>query len=129
MDHLDGENIQHHQTFHDNSATHVVTQIQYGADAFFIFDRQKTSKREGANAKVEGATNFGSSKVFEAWEVSGNDQADYLSLAESVSDNYECTYYGDFKISNLPRDVQEAEEFVKVTIFVGKSLSLGLRIL
>ncbi|KAK1879479.1 Neoverrucotoxin subunit beta [Dissostichus eleginoides] len=40
MNHLGGENVKHPYVFEKGIATHVVTGILYGAQAFFVFDRE-----------------------------------------------------------------------------------------
>ncbi len=40
MEHLGARNVKHCNVFQEGSATHVVTALLYGAQAFFIFDRE-----------------------------------------------------------------------------------------
>ncbi|KAK2887459.1 hypothetical protein Q8A67_015687 [Cirrhinus molitorella] len=40
MNHLASGNIAHHEVFENDTATHVVTAVLYGADACFVFDRE-----------------------------------------------------------------------------------------
>ncbi|KAI2667888.1 Stonustoxin subunit alpha [Labeo rohita] len=43
MEHLGAGNVKHSNVFQEGSATHVVTALLYGAQAFFIFDREVSS--------------------------------------------------------------------------------------
>ena len=53
--------VQHHHVFDDKTATHVVTGVLYGAEAFFFLDRQVLDLRKSnghlnvlaSNAKCE----------------------------------------------------------------------------
>ncbi|KAJ8404057.1 hypothetical protein AAFF_G00344070 [Aldrovandia affinis] len=40
MKHLGAGNVQHSNIFQEGSATHVVTAVLYGAQAFFVFDQE-----------------------------------------------------------------------------------------
>ncbi|CAF1571857.1 unnamed protein product, partial [Didymodactylos carnosus] len=44
MDHLGKDNLDHSQILDGNVATHVVTGILYGADAYFVFDHSSSSE-------------------------------------------------------------------------------------
>ncbi|KAE9547197.1 hypothetical protein FO519_009591, partial [Halicephalobus sp. NKZ332] len=52
MDHLGTDNIKYRDVFDNGMATHVVTAIEYGADAIFVFDRRESSSE--SCRKVEG---------------------------------------------------------------------------
>ncbi|CAG0892011.1 unnamed protein product [Darwinula stevensoni] len=52
MEQLRTEGIDHPDVFNKDIATHVVTGIQYGADAFFVFDRQITFEEKVLRLKV-----------------------------------------------------------------------------
>uniref|UniRef100_A0A914UR25 SNTX MACPF/CDC-like domain-containing protein n=1 Tax=Plectus sambesii TaxID=2011161 RepID=A0A914UR25_9BILA len=109
MDHLKNEKVEHQ--FEDNIATHVVTQIQYGADAFFLFDRLKAKKTD--KKEISGSVNakYSHAKI---WEVGGGGKFDNKENEEKSEEKYECTYYGDFVMSSFPKNLKEAEEFAQV---------------
>ncbi|CAG0890509.1 unnamed protein product [Darwinula stevensoni] len=53
MEQLATEGIQHPNVFKMDIATHVVTGIEYGADAFFVFDRQVSSNKTAQEVRGE----------------------------------------------------------------------------
>ena len=55
MELLRPEGIDHPFVFEMDIATHVVTGIEYGADAFFVFDRQVSSTE--TNDEMQGNAN------------------------------------------------------------------------
>ncbi|XP_056247151.1 cytolytic toxin-beta-like [Seriola aureovittata] len=56
MSHLAHGQVSHPNVFEDNTATHVVTAILYGAGAYFVFDRESSSEdnKKQAVAKNQG---------------------------------------------------------------------------
>jgi hypothetical protein len=85
-------NIEHENAIQRSHATHVVTRVVYGADAFFIFDRQlQSSESSGTIEGAMKATLDKIAKVGPSVEIKGkiNDEI------ESVMSNFTCTYHGD----------------------------------
>lgn len=73
-------------------ATHVVTEITYGADALFVFDREVN---EGEDLK----------------KISNGMAAQIKNLGKEGHfnrENYDCTYFGDFDLSTTPSTFDEA---------------------
>lgn len=105
MNHLDFKSIQFPDVMDDDHATHVVTQVDYGADAFLVFDRLV---RESENLQ----------------EVHGNMEAIIQKLSSSLKlkdasldlENFDkldtktlqCTFHGDFQLSSNPSTFEEA---------------------
>jgi hypothetical protein len=115
MDHLTLDKIEHQHVLEEKGATHVVTQIQYGADAFFVFDREKKVKRDKSD--FDGSIKGDLSKL--NIPVSGEAKAKYNAKDEDTSETYQCTYYGDFHgLPRLPKDIKEAEELVQELVKV-----------
>jgi hypothetical protein len=112
MDHLSKDKIEHQDVLKNKLATHVVTQIQYGADAFFVFDRQKTSSSDKINiggslkAEVSGLTL--ASRGMKA-------SVDVNERSKNESQNTNCTYYGDCFLSSIPTNIQEARQSLQVS--------------
>ncbi|KAK3887039.1 hypothetical protein Pcinc_008804 [Petrolisthes cinctipes] len=95
--------ITHPQVFDQGFATHVVTGIEYGANAFFVFDRIfKYSESEKAIAVNLEAT----------IKMIGID-ANYNSSDhdEQMDDNMQCRFYGDFA---LPENITTYKDAVKI---------------
>uniref|UniRef100_A0A8C6TBW6 Fibronectin type-III domain-containing protein n=1 Tax=Neogobius melanostomus TaxID=47308 RepID=A0A8C6TBW6_9GOBI len=83
MKHLGRGNVKHPDVFEKDIATHVVTGILYGAQAFFVFDRE-ISKSENKQA------------------MDGNDKSDF--------DKFSCKFYGDFNLNKSPVSFTDAVE-------------------
>jgi len=92
---------------HDG-ATHVVTAIQYGIEAYFVFDRS-CSARE---LKNEVTANMKTS-VAEALKLIGNPDGS-ISVnskpgnSKSKQDRITCQYYGDTPLPRLPLTYEDA---------------------
>ncbi|XP_062284268.1 verrucotoxin subunit beta-like [Scomber scombrus] len=105
MDHLGGGNIKYPHVFQEGVATHVVTAILYGAQAFFVFDRE-VSKDEDHQV-VEG-----NMKSMVKWIpcVKG-DSSIKLNLNDESTANVEkfsCKFHGDFFLDRNPVTYQDA---------------------
>lgn len=103
-------NVQHPRIFDDDTATHVVTGVQYGADAFFVFDRQVTKEEKftDVHGKLE-ATVTG----IPALKVSGHGQVDINDAVKSEVSQFQCKFYGDFLLPENPSTFEEAVKVYK----------------
>ncbi|XP_061587043.1 stonustoxin subunit alpha-like [Cololabis saira] len=101
MDHLGSMK---HESTH-NVATHVVTSILYGADAFFVFDREvsKDEKHDLIQAEFKLAVNDIPNTTIEG-KASGKKENTEKKNAEKFS----CTFYGDFVLAENPLTFQDA---------------------
>ncbi|XP_070582997.1 neoverrucotoxin subunit beta-like [Erythrolamprus reginae] len=82
MSHLGIQNVSYPAVFEQGTATHVVTAILYGAQAFFVFDLQATIKKE----------------------ISNTGQTD-TKLNEEEKENalkFNCKFHGDFSLDQNP---------------------------
>ncbi|XP_038156896.1 stonustoxin subunit alpha-like [Cyprinodon tularosa] len=105
MDHLGGENLKHSDIFRKDLATHVVTAILYGGQAFFVFERD-VSKEENIN-EVQGEFKLALSnvpKVQGEAEGSGKRTNKEIKSAEKFT----CKFYGDFVLKETPTTFQDA---------------------
>ena len=110
MDHLC--DIQFPEVLDDQEATHVVTGLTYGADAFLVFDRS-VSEGESVNnitismeAKITQIPSYiGSAGASSSLKVSGTDKTE--------TDKFRCKFYGDFIPKFNPTTFDEALKFCK----------------
>ena len=90
------------EVFKEDMATHVVTGVVYGADAFFVFD-QKNYDAKTAQSNIE-------LKIRK--HISLDDTSIDCSATEDEGDEGQltCTYYGDAALPRCPATFQEAIE-------------------
>ncbi len=117
MDQLDDSNLNypHLQTSgRIGSATHVVTQIQYGAEATFTFT--KTLCETEDEQEVNGQLKLGAEQFLKC--LKGNVKVGgYLEdIFKGKEKNIECHFQGDFQFPphiQIPTTYEEAIEFAK----------------
>uniref|UniRef100_A0A4W3H7D7 B30.2/SPRY domain-containing protein n=1 Tax=Callorhinchus milii TaxID=7868 RepID=A0A4W3H7D7_CALMI len=103
MNHLGRGNVSYPYVFDQGTATHVVTAVLYGAQAFFVFDRQVTSSESLTD--IQGIMNG----VIEAIKNVGIAGEGSLKLTEnSNTQKLTCTFYGDFALPKNPTTFQDA---------------------
>ncbi|XP_026547403.1 uncharacterized protein LOC113429106, partial [Notechis scutatus] len=103
MSHLGIQNVSYPAVFEHGTATHVVTAILYGAQAFFVFDREVSSTEMVKDIQ-------GSLQVTIKKEISITGQAD-MKLKEEEKENalkFNCTFHGDFSLDKNPVTFQDA---------------------
>ncbi|XP_069585335.1 neoverrucotoxin subunit alpha-like [Ranitomeya imitator] len=101
MDHLCTKNITYHEAFDRGIATHVVTGILYGAQAFFVFDQKVTGSKQVA--EIQGTLKNIALKIA---NITGNVEKKDTET-EKVS-QFSCTFYGDFALEKNPVTYAEA---------------------
>ena len=108
-------------------ATHVVTGVEYGIDAFFVFRRKLGSNEICGDAERAALIEVINKSVFE--------NAELLEAEKQQVNELKCTYYGDICLPQLPTSFQEAIDVFKTyfmcnqeptssTIAVPKKVSL-----
>ncbi|XP_032090673.1 uncharacterized protein LOC116520539 [Thamnophis elegans] len=103
MSQLGIQNVSYPAVFEQGTATHVVTAILYGAQAFFVFDRE-VSSMETVKYIQE------SLQVTIKKEISITGQAD-MKLNEEEKENvlkFNCKFHGDFSLDKNPVTFQDA---------------------
>ena len=95
------------EVFDKNMATHVVTGVMYGADAFFVFD-QSVSKDQDLK-KVQGNIGLKIQKLLSFCSSSSIEgEASLLAKDEADEKKLICTFYGDVVLPSHPTTFQEA---------------------
>ncbi|MGH0152768.1 UNVERIFIED_CONTAM: hypothetical protein FKN15_039153 [Acipenser sinensis] len=105
MNHLAKEKVSHPSVFEDKTATHVVTAVLYGAQAYFIFDRQVSSEEK--QHEIHGEMKLAISKI-PAIKIKGQGSIDLKETEKAEVENFECTFYGDFHLESNPSTYQDA---------------------
>nr|XP_033506737.1 uncharacterized protein LOC117272095 [Epinephelus lanceolatus] len=107
LNHLGRDNVKHPYVFDKGLATHVVTAILYGAQAFFVFDREVSKKEDQQD--IEGNLKVMIKKIPKiAIEGEGS-----LKMEDKDRENVEkfsCRFFGDFSLQKPPTSFQDAVE-------------------
>uniref|UniRef100_A0A3P8QYR8 SNTX thioredoxin-like domain-containing protein n=1 Tax=Astatotilapia calliptera TaxID=8154 RepID=A0A3P8QYR8_ASTCA len=107
MNHLGRGNVKHPYVFDQGLATHVVTAILYGAQAFFVFDRE-VSEQEN-HQDVQGNLKVTIEKIPKC-SVEGEGSLKMEKKDKESVDEFFCRFYGDFCLPKPPTTFQGAVE-------------------
>ncbi|XP_063308976.1 neoverrucotoxin subunit alpha-like [Pelobates fuscus] len=101
MNHLSPGNLSYHDGFDKGIATHVVTGILYGAQAFFIFDQDVKPEQNAMD--VQGNLEAMIRKIP---QIAVNAQIN-STVKETVS-KFNCKFHGDFALERNPVNYEDA---------------------
>lgn len=96
------KNIQHPDVFENKDATHVVTEITYGADAYFIFDRLVSD--DESMTEVSGNMEV----VIKSIPISGSASFNAEAAEKAGTDKFACKFHGDMHLESNPSTFNEA---------------------
>ncbi|CAF3697714.1 unnamed protein product [Rotaria sp. Silwood1] len=96
-------------------ATHIVTDILYGGDIFFVLDRTLSNEEDRTDIENRIKQFL---KKFETFQVLDNDTLNWNSQEKELAQTLTCQYYGDFQTESNPRTF---EEIVKLYTHLLKS--------
>uniref|UniRef100_A0A672Z0A4 B30.2/SPRY domain-containing protein n=1 Tax=Sphaeramia orbicularis TaxID=375764 RepID=A0A672Z0A4_9TELE len=87
------------------SATHVVTGILYGANAFFVFDSQNvnTSSIQEVEVGMKAMVN-----KIPSFSVEGHVSMRLNENEQALAENMSCKFYGDFILESNPANFKDA---------------------
>ncbi|XP_018541902.1 uncharacterized protein LOC108889762 [Lates calcarifer] len=105
MSHLAHGQVSHPNVFEDDTATHVVTAILYGAGAYFVFDRESSSEDE--TKQVEGEANLTFNKL-KFLTVDAEASLNMDDKERAAVEKFSCTFHGDFKLPSNPTSFTDA---------------------
>ena len=93
-----------------NGATHVVTQLEYGSDAFFVFNRSmdEKEKKDEVAAEMKAALD-----CIPKGGAGAGMGAKYEHKFKERNSSYHCMYYGNFNLDSNPTTFDEAVEAYK----------------
>ncbi|KAI2660047.1 Stonustoxin subunit beta [Labeo rohita] len=128
MNHLASGNIAHSEVFDNDTATHVVTAVLYGADACFVFDREVSSDEDKSTVEGEVKAAFEKLKGISA---SAEINLSMNNNQNTASQKFSCTFYGDFQLPSNPASFEDAlKVFADLPKLLGdnKELVVPLRV-
>ncbi|XP_034615501.1 uncharacterized protein LOC117871856 [Trachemys scripta elegans] len=107
ISHSERQNVSYPAVYDQKKATHVVTAILYGAQAFFVFDREVSSTE--SVVEIQGNMKLMIEKLP---KISGGGEGPVKMEYKKASktENFSCTFYGDFALENNPVTYQDAME-------------------
>ncbi|XP_051899565.1 uncharacterized protein LOC127585890 isoform X1 [Pristis pectinata] len=105
MSHLGRQNVAYPSVFDEGSATHVVTAVLYGAQAFFVFDQMVSSAENMQD--IQGNIEV-TIKCLPMIAGQGDAALTMTEVQKSHSEKLSCTFYGDFSLRNNPTTFQDA---------------------
>ncbi|XP_035382086.1 verrucotoxin subunit beta-like isoform X2 [Electrophorus electricus] len=116
MDHLDHKNFKYTEVLNgekdeNDVATHVVTAVLYGADAFFVFSRDLDSNEDKTN--IEGTFKAALSNLGKLGNLKGQASVKLNESEKAVTDKFSCTFYGDFRLPANPFSFEGAMDIYK----------------
>ncbi|KAK2820152.1 hypothetical protein Q5P01_023111 [Channa striata] len=86
-------------------ATHVVTGILYGANAFFVFDSEKVDASEVQN--IQGNMQAVIKKI-PSFSIEGSAAIKLTEEEKALTDKFSCKFYGDFLLDINPTTFEDA---------------------
>ncbi|XP_039671109.1 cytolytic toxin-alpha-like isoform X2 [Perca fluviatilis] len=107
MDHLGRGNVKHPYVFDKGLATHVVTAILYGAQAFFVFDREVSEKED--HQDIQGNLKVMINKI-PSITIEGEGSLTMEDKDRENVDKFSCRFFGDFSLQKSPTTFQDAVE-------------------
>ncbi|XDV36624.1 hypothetical protein PO909_006370, partial [Leuciscus waleckii] len=102
--------ITYPQVFDQKTATHVVTAVLYGVQAFMVFDR--TFSEEEEKQEIKGELNVMVKKIPQ-FSIEGQGAVKMTDGQKKVAENIACTFYGDVRLEQNPTTYIEALEVYK----------------
>ncbi|XP_035989641.1 stonustoxin subunit alpha-like [Fundulus heteroclitus] len=101
------------------SATHVVTGILYGANAFFVFDSEKLDssslQKIGASAEV-------AIKKIPSFSFEAKVKVELSEEEKAVTNKFSCKFYGDLILDKNPATFEDAvKTYSRLPELLGKS--------
>ncbi|XP_030266653.1 stonustoxin subunit alpha-like [Sparus aurata] len=105
MDHLGRGNVKHPDVFDKGLATHVVTAVLYGAQAFFVFDREVSEKEN--HQDIEGNLKVMIKKI-PCLAIQGEGSLKMEDKDREKVEKFSCRFFGDFSLQKMPTSFQDA---------------------
>ncbi|XP_044224368.1 verrucotoxin subunit beta-like isoform X2 [Thunnus albacares] len=105
MNHLGRDNVKHPDVFDKAIATHVVTGILYGAQAFFVFDREVSD--EESHQDIHGNMKVMIKKI-PTITVGGEGSVQMETKDIEKVEKFSCKFHGDFLLKKTPTSFQDA---------------------
>uniref|UniRef100_W5NBM7 Fibronectin type-III domain-containing protein n=1 Tax=Lepisosteus oculatus TaxID=7918 RepID=W5NBM7_LEPOC len=107
MSHLGRGQVTHPSVFEDDTATHVVTAVLYGAQAYFVFDREVSEEEN--KQEIEGKLKLTIEKL-KVISISGKASLEMTEKEKAAGEKFSCTFHGDVQLATNPSTFKEAIE-------------------
>uniref|UniRef100_A0A669BC83 B30.2/SPRY domain-containing protein n=1 Tax=Oreochromis niloticus TaxID=8128 RepID=A0A669BC83_ORENI len=105
-------------------ATHVVTGILYGANAFFVFDSEKLDASSIQDIK---GTMKAVMKKITSFNVDGKVNIKLNDKEKAVTDKFTCKFYGDFILESNPGTFEDAvKTYTQLPKLLGENRENGV---
>lgn len=105
MTHLEAKTTQIQDVIKKSNATHVVTGIQYGVNAFFVFDSEKLESSSVQETKVHMQAAV---KMIIVYSSEAKVDVKQSKEEKAVTDKFSCKFYGDFILDSNPSTFEDA---------------------
>ncbi|XP_041818730.1 neoverrucotoxin subunit alpha-like [Chelmon rostratus] len=98
-------NTQQKDVIKKGFATHLVSGILYGANAFFVFDSEKleASSVQDVQGSMEAVI-----KKIPSFSIQGKVDIQLTDEEKALTDKFSCKYYGDFILDSNPATFKDA---------------------
>ncbi|KAK3510722.1 hypothetical protein QTP70_015973 [Hemibagrus guttatus] len=103
-------NVTYPQVFEQKTATHVVAAVEYGAQAFMVFDY--TSAENKSKQEIEGNL-YAVVKKIPILSIEGQASLKMTEDEKKMAENISVTFYGDIELEENPTTYKEAMEVYK----------------
>ncbi|XP_053569240.1 uncharacterized protein LOC128659694 [Bombina bombina] len=117
MNHLGTKKMAYPDVFDKGTATHVVTGILYGAQAFFIFDRDVSTSENTQD--IQGTLHIMIKKI-PSISIDGKGSLSMNDQEKEQVSKFSCKFYGDFALDRNPVTYEDA-----ITIYTSLPKLLG----
>ncbi|XP_032624843.1 stonustoxin subunit alpha-like [Chelonoidis abingdonii] len=105
MNHLGHHHISYPDVFDQGTATHVVTAVLYGAQAYFVFDQEVTSSENVQD--IQGKLQVIIKKI-PLVSIEGEGALKMDETEKAQAEKLNCKFHGDFALENNPTNFQDA---------------------
>ncbi|KAG1935888.1 stonustoxin subunit beta [Pimephales promelas] len=102
--------ITYPQKLDHKTATHVVTAVLYGAQAFLVFDQMSTE--DESKQDIEGKLKAAVKKI-PNFSIEGDASVKLTDEDKKTAENITCTFHGDFHLEKNPTTYMEALDLYK----------------
>ena len=99
------ENPDYTRLFEEEDATHVITEIQYGSDAYFIFEKEV--KDDEKKTDVSGSLKVAVQKI-PSFSISGEGSVKIDENTTEATQNLKVTFKGDYDVREPPATFEGA---------------------
>ncbi|KAJ8362855.1 hypothetical protein SKAU_G00116860 [Synaphobranchus kaupii] len=93
------------EVFDQKIATHVVTAVLYGAEAFMVFDQMALNEKD--NQDIKGDMDVMIKKIPQV-EISGSGKVILTDEEKKKVEKFSCLFYGDYTLEQNPTSYEEA---------------------